>query len=106
VVAVDNCATDPGYPYQYYNSSNDRCAGSDLSFNPEQDGSGNYVVDANTITCDGVAQVHTAISEATLPDLVNALNTQVSALGVWILNGTSIILTETTCDDVIIPWVI
>ena len=106
VVAVDNCATDPGYPYQYYNSSNDRCAGSDLSFNPEQDGSGNYVVDANTITCDGVAQVHTAISEATLPDLVNALNTQVSALGVWILNGTSIILTETTCEDVIIPWVI
>lgn len=104
ITTIDTCNTDPGYPTQYYNSSNDRCEGSNESFVPTQDSNGNYSVDANSITCDGVAVVQTAISEATLPDLVNALNTQVSSLGVWILEGTTVILTETTCSDVVIPW--
>ena len=107
IVTIDTCAADPGYPFQYYDSCNDRCEGANISFTPVQDGSGNYVIAANTITCEGVAQVVTAISEATLPDLVNALNTQASALGVWLLEGTLVILTESTCaGEVVVPFVV
>jgi len=105
VVAVDTCAADPGYPYQYYTSSNAVCS-TDSIFTPQQDADGNYVIAANTITCDGVAYVTTAISEATLPDLVNALNTQASQIGLWILDGVQVLLTESACEgEVIVPFV-
>ena len=105
VVAIDTCAADPGYPTQYYNSACESCPTGVQIFTPEQDGSGNYVIAANSITCDGVAVTHAAISVGTLPDLVAALNTNVSTLGLWILDGSNVMLTETTCDNVIIPWV-
>jgi hypothetical protein len=105
VVAIDTCAADPGYPVQYYNGACESCPTGVQIFTPEQDGSGNYVIAQNTITCDGVVVTHAAISVGTLPDLVAALNTHVSTLGLWISDGSNVLLTETTCDNVIIPWV-
>lgn len=106
ITTVDTCAADPGYPTQYYDSCNDRCLESALSFTPVQDDEGNYVLAENSATCDGVAVVHAAISAANLNTLLTAMNANLSALGLWILEGTTLILTESTCDDVVLDWVV
>jgi hypothetical protein len=49
---------------------------------------------------------HGAISEATLNDLVVTLNAELSVLGVWVLSGSNVLLTEPTCDSVVITWVV
>lgn len=104
ITVIDTCAADPGYPYQYYNSSNDRCEGSTLSFEPTENSDGDYCFNANTVTCDGTVVVGPAICVATLVDLVTELNANYSSLGLWIQEGTTILLTEPTCNDVSITW--
>lgn len=107
VVEIGTCASDPGYPTQDYNSANDRCEGSNLIFTPVQDDEGNYVLAANSATCDGVAVTHSAISEANLNSLLTAMNANLSSLGLWILEGTQLLLTENTCSgDVVLDWVV
>lgn len=104
ITTIDTCNADPGYPFQYYNSANDPCPGSNQLFYPTQDAEGNYAIAANSVTCNGVAVTHDAVSEPNLNDLVTTMNTALTSLGTWILQGTALILTEPTCDDVEIPW--
>lgn len=107
VTEVDTCATDPGYPTQNYNSACDECEDTQI-FSPQEDSATNFHIEANTITCEGVPIVHAAKSSATIAALVTALNadTGTRALGLWVQQGVQILLTETTCADVEIPWVL
>lgn len=107
VYTIDTCAANPGYPTQYYNASNEECSNDQL-FYPEADAEGNFVVDANTITCDQQPVVHIAISENNITALVAQLNTiaGLAALGEWIVNDAgSFSLVATQCESVQIPWV-
>lgn len=106
VVVVDTCASDPGTPQQYYNSANTDC-GDTLTFTPVQSVAGSFVVSANTITCDDSVITHAAIDVLTIPALVTALNASpgLAALGTWVQEGVNVLLTETSCDDVVIPWI-
>ena len=107
VVAFNTCNPDPGYPVQYYNSENEQCdfGNATASFSPEPNSQGDFKINANTVTCDAVAQAHDAINAPTIGDLVAQLNTELSQLGVWISQGTTLILTESPCANVVIPWV-
>lgn len=107
VYAVDTCTPDPGYPTQYYNSSNAQC-NNDQLFNPVPNEDGDYQIAAATVTCDGVPIANQLIEEESITDLVNALNSDpgTSSLGIWILNDSgSISITETDCENIVIPWV-
>lgn len=106
VVEVDVCADDPGSPTQYYNSACTSC-GDVLTFTPVADANGDFVIAANTMTCDDNVVTHAEISAATVALTVAALNLDAgtSALGTWVQEGTNILLTETECDDVSIAWV-
>jgi hypothetical protein len=101
------CASDPGTPTQYYSSSCTLC-GDVLDFSPVVDGDGNFVLAANTVTCDDNVVTHAEISGATTAALVIALNADpgTGALGTWVQNGTDILLTETDCEAVVLPWVV
>jgi hypothetical protein len=107
VVEYATCNTDPGYPVQYYDSDNEACDSNSAtrSFEPMEDTDGNFVIDANTITCNGIEVSHGAINAPDVSNLVQQLNAEASVVGVWILDGAGIILTEAPCDDVVIPWV-
>lgn len=109
VVALNTSATDPGYPDQVYTSENESCDTDTLAFTPEIDGDDNYVIAANTIQCNGVPIVHVAISEASLADLVTALNAAgTNLLGTWeevVGSDTEIQVTGTTCFEITIPFV-
>lgn len=107
VVEVDTCASDPGTPKQYYNSACTTC-GDVISFTPVADGSGNFVIAANSVTCSGNLVTHLAVSAATIAALITALNANVGlgALGTWVADGSNILLTETACTDAFIPWVL
>lgn len=111
IVEVDTCAADPGYPTQDYNSANDGCGYPDQGFNtiiftPVQNDSGSFVLAANTVTCDGEVITHVAIDSATIPLLVTALNAGgLNTLGTWVQEGVNVLLTETTCSDIFLPWV-
>lgn len=103
---VDVCTEnpDPGYPAQDYNSENATCA-SVFTWTPVLNG-GSYVVDANTITCNGNPATHNAISETSLAALVEALGLEVPELGTWSVYGTTQIrLTGSACEDVNVPFV-
>lgn len=106
VYCIDTCNDDPGYPTQNYDSANDGCADTEeLVFTPDIDDEGNYVLAANTITCNGVPIVHGAIEAASLAALVAALPT---ILGTWsVVDGstTQIQLDDSTCSTVVLPWV-
>lgn len=106
VVEVDTCAADPGHPTQYYNSANTEC-GDTLTFVPVADDTGHYVLDANTVTCDDNAVTHVAIDTTTVAALVTALNAAgTNTLGTWVQEGVNILLTDTECTDVNLPWVL
>ena len=111
VTVVNTCAPDPGNPAQSYNSANADCpTPANLVFTPEVNGSGNYVLAANTITCNGVPIVHVALTNGSATNTIGALitwiNTNVGILGTWSAEGTTQIkLADSTCDEVVIPWV-
>lgn len=97
-------STDPGYPAQTYDSACDGCD-HNLHFTPTLSANNVYVIAANTITCNGVPIVHNAISSADLATLADDLNTNVSILGTWAVDGTQISLADAQCGDVEITWV-
>jgi hypothetical protein len=109
VVEIDTCNDDPGYPEQDYASANDGCPAV-LYFTPTLDGSDLYSIAANSITCNGVPIVHTAVGGGvinTLAELVADLNSKVSILGTWAVDAdddTQIKLTGSSCDDVVITF--
>lgn len=107
VTAIDVCGDDPGYPTQNYNSANAECDTTQV-FSPIADDAGNYHIEANTITCDGIPVAHAAVSSATIAALVTALNADAGtdAMGLWVQEGVQILLTETNCESVAIPWVV
>jgi hypothetical protein len=108
VVEVDTCADDPGTPTQYYNSACTTC-GDTISFSPAEDDAGNYVLAANSVTCSGNVVTHASYSYANIPALVAALEADAAGLktlGTWVQDGENILLTETDCTDVVMPWVL
>jgi hypothetical protein len=87
ITIVPTCNTDPGYPAQSYDSANATCPGV-IRFTAVENGSGNYVVDADGITCDGnVVALGGTITNATLAGFVSALQTAwagaASMTGTW-----------------------
>lgn len=108
IVDVPVTAADPGYPAQEYSSANDPCPTDDvvLDFTPIlNETSGFYEVPANSILCNGLTVFHTAITgSATLADLVIQLNSVLSAMGTWAVDGTEITLTGSVCSNINIPW--
>lgn len=107
VFTVDTCATDPGYPTQYYNDSNETCSDTSL-FTPEPNPDGDFEIAASTITCDSAVVANAEIVASSIGDLVTALNSDgaASALGTWIQdNGGQLSLINPTCTNVVIPWV-
>lgn len=87
VVAVETCGEDPGYPEQYYDSTNDTCDTDDqcLVIDVVAADNGHYKIAANTVRVNGVPIVHTAIDQTTLDLLKTALNSTnyLSAIGTW-----------------------
>lgn len=106
VYTVDTCATDPGYPEQTYNSACDGCE-TTFTFTPDADDEGNFVLAANTVTCDDEPLENDAIEAATLSALVTAMNNDavLGALGTWSASGTQLVLSDATCMP-ILPWVV
>ena len=86
-LAVATCAVDPGYPEQFYSSTNDTCDVADECFvlTPSQASNQHYKIAANTIRVNGFPVVHGAIDETSLGDLVTALNASSYAqlVGTW-----------------------
>jgi hypothetical protein len=105
VYTVGLCGSDPGYPTQVYNSACDACD-TTYEFTPEEDESGNYVLDASTVTCGSELVENEAISAATVALLATAMNASghLGALGTWSADGTKLVLTGATCAPVL-PWV-
>lgn len=109
VADVPNVAQIPAYVAQSYSSANSVCTAPVLVFTPTpSSGLTTYSVSANTITCNGVPIVHTAIvTAASIAALATALTSQIPSLGTWAAaaNGTDITLTGSTCNQVAIPFV-
>lgn len=113
IVVEEPCNADPGYPEQDYNSANDGCEYPDQTsvhyFTPAADDEGNYVIAADTIACNGVAQNHAAISEATLGALVTAIAAALDPdWGYWGLVGddVQIQVSDSTCATLTVPFVV
>ena len=110
IVDLPTCADDPGYPTQSYDSDNAPCPEDDvmLTFTPVLNtDTTTYEIQANTIQCNGIAIVHSAITgAATLAALVVELNENVSALGTWAVSGSDITLVGTACDSAALPWTV
>lgn len=108
VVDIPNCAPDPGYPAQNYDSGNAPCAvePSTLTFTPVLNSVTNtYEVPMNTVLCNGFNVVHDAITgTATVAALVAQLNVVLAALGTWAVSGPNITLSTSACSTVGIPW--
>lgn len=98
IYVVAPCADDPGYPTQYYNSANDTCGGV-LSYTPAANGSGHYVLNALSVTCNEEPVNNGAIDAASLAALVTALNSDLvlGAVGTWSTSGGKLLLTGATC---------
>ena len=108
IVDIPPCADDPGYPEQNYDSANDACPTSEQVITTRpilNTGTGTYEVAANSITCNGMAIVHDALTgTATLANLVTQMNSLLAAMGTWAVSGSDITLTGTSCTSISIPW--
>ena len=107
IVEVPVCTEAPTYVTQDYSSANDVCDTEEtvLTFLPIKAPSGNYEIVMNSIQCNGIAVVHSAINESdSLAELVIELNDKVGALGTWAVSGSDITLTGTACTTAALPW--
>lgn len=107
VVDLPPCAADPGYPAQSYDSANDACETDEttLTILPLLSGGGTYEIIANSIQCNGIPIVHSAITgTSNLTDLVAELNSKVGALGTWADATPNITLVGTACTSIAMPW--
>lgn len=105
VYTVDTCATDPGYPVQAYTSECESCD-TTYRWTPDPDEEGNYVLAADSVTCDDVPLENDAIEAADLAALVIALEADpvLGPLGVWTEDSGELVLTGSTCKPAL-PWV-
>ena len=111
IVDVPTCADDPGYPEQEYESKNAECSTTDVVIvqtpiiNTYTAGTPTYEVPANSILCNGMEIVHSAITGSTsIALLVVELNLKLAAMGTWTDTGTTITLTGPNCTSINIPW--
>lgn len=107
ITIVSVCNTSPGYPAQSYACTNAVCD-SEFEFTAvKQASSSHYKVTANTITVNGSLVTHSAIDVTTLADLVAALPAVLG--GTWSVESTTdetILLTGSTADEVVIPFLL
>jgi hypothetical protein len=110
IVDVPPCASDPGYPSQSYGSANSLCPASNivLTFTPQLNTATNtYQIPRDGVYCNGLAILNPPIEAATIDLLVSALNTNLSAMGVWAkATATTITLTGAVCQSVVLPFVV
>lgn len=108
IVDIPNCADDPGYPEQNYDSANDECDTTDVVITTRpilNSGTSTYEVPANSILCNGMLIVHPALTgTTTLTLLVAQMNSHLSAMGTWAVSGSDITLTGPSCNSINIPW--
>jgi len=109
ITIVDVCNDDPGYPSQSYDSEDDTCPVEIVFTAVKCTDDDVYDINADSIFCDGNLVNNLAISEATLTNLVAALNNDgpAGALGTWAVydeDAGQISLTDTTCDSVDITF--
>ena len=111
IVDYPECAADPGYPAQHYESANDPCPTADVVIVQTpivNSGTGTYEIAANTILCNGMAIIGPAITgSTTITLLVAELNTKYSAMGTWTVTGflgSTITLTGPNCTTIVMPW--
>jgi hypothetical protein len=109
IVDIAECAADPGYPAQNYESANTPCPTSAVvitevpTINPNTN---TYEVALNSILCNGMEIIHPAITgTANLTDLVTQMNSLLSAMGTWSVSGSAIALSGPNCTTISIPWV-
>lgn len=113
VVAVATCASDPGYPEQYYSSENAVCPSDEECqlFTPSAASNGHYKIAANTIRVDSTPIVHGAIDQTTLALLVTALNASsyAGSIGTWdTVDGSDTdiqICGVAAAVSITIPWI-
>ncbi len=106
IYVVAPCSEDPGYPQQDYNSACDGC-NTTLTYTPQADEEGHYVLAANSVTCGGEPVANGAIDAASIAALVTALNGDpvLSAVGTWSAWGSNgIQIVDSTCT-VFFNWV-
>ena len=109
IVDIPECFTC-GYPEQHYESANAPCPTTDVVIVQTpiiNSGTATYEVAANSILCNGMGIVHSAITGSTsVVLLVAELNSKLSAMGTWTAtNGnTTITLTGPNCSSIVIPW--
>jgi len=110
IVDVPNCAADPGYPAQNYNSANDPCPSTSvtLTFTPALNALTNtYEIPRDSILCNGLNILNSPITgTTTLTALVAQMNTLLAAMGTWAVSGSNITLTGSVCTTVALPWVV
>jgi len=110
IVDVPNCANDPGYPAQNYNSANALCPSSTvvLTFLPVLNAAtGTYEVPRDSILCNGLNILNDPLTgTSTLTALVAQMNTVLAAMGTWAVSGSNITLTGAVCQSVNIPWTV
>lgn len=110
IVDIAECAPDPGYPAQNYESANAPCPTSDVVIVQVpiiNSGTGTYEVSENTILCNGMAIIHPVITgSTTIIALVAELNLKLSAMGTWTATdgNTTITLAGPNCTNINIPW--
>lgn len=106
---ISPCGTDPGYPAQDYNSSNETCPNGAM-FVAYANGGGLFVVGANGLTCGGEVVTNAGISESTLADFVDALNVVWAAdgkTGTWAVVSTddnTFQITDTECLSISVDF--
>lgn len=106
ITIVSVCNTDPGYPAQDYSDTNDLCD-SVFEFVAVANGSGHFIIGANTILTDGNIDGNSAIDQTTLAGLVAALPSVGG--GTWAIGDAdtnTITLTGSTAESVDLPFVI
>ena len=100
ITDVASCAVPGTYSAQETDSNNAACA-KVFTFTPTLAAAGNYRIANGAVTCNGVAMIFTAISEATIAALVTTLNTELGNLGTWAASGeTAITLSLSNCGCV------
>lgn len=109
---VEPCGDDPGYPEQSYDSANAACE-SVIEFQGVKDGSGNFVITATGVTCNGnVVTLGSGTSYADIGDFVDALQTKwgvAGQAGTWSVTDETNFLFELSgsdCTDVSVTFVI
>lgn len=106
IYVVAPCAPDPGYPVQNYNAANTTCDTA-FTFTPDPNGSGHFVVAANSTTCNDEPLANGAINAADIAALVIALNFDpaLGLIGTWSAVGTTKVRVSGASCQPVIPWI-